>query len=288
MRKKKQCPVCGKYIYQINPKHIKNCFGDDKDWKYQYIIHNFSDLTRDKIKELYVEKKWSMNMIRDSYELDLKSINYLIGYYGFNTRTISESHMLKEYKDRIESTNLKKYGAINPLSKGTLPFIKRNKTVKDKYGCENVFQVLDIFVKDWNNFGKNSMISSLNSQMYEILDELEISYIPEHRLKYIDEENKIRFKSYDIKIGNILIEVNGDYWHANPEKYKPTDTFQFPKLTLTAKQIWNLDIYKKEIAESQGYELIYIWESEFKNIENVKQKIKDKINQKSKKDSEPI
>lgn len=281
MRKKKQCPVCNNYIYQINPKHIKKCFGDNKDWKYQYIIHNFPDLTRGKIKELYLEMKWSMNMIRDHYFLDLKSIDYLIKYYGFKTRTISESHHLKEYKERIESTNLERYGAINPLSKGTKPFKKRNKTVKDRYGCENVFQVMDEFISDWNSFGKNSMVSSLNKKVYSILDDLNIKFKPEFKIKYKDDKGCIRFKSYDIKIGRLLIEVNGDYWHANPNKYKSDDVFNFPKNTVTARDIWNMDIYKKEIAEAHDYDVLYIWESEFNSIENVIQKIKDQINKKS-------
>ena len=63
---------------------------------------------------------------------------------------------------------------------------------------------------------------------------------------------------YDFKIGNYLLEVNGDYWHANPNKYKENDTFKFPKNELKAKDIWEMDTYKKEIAESNGYKVIYI------------------------------
>ena len=46
----------------------------------------------------------------------------------------------QDIKEKARNTNLVKYGAENPLSKGTTAYIKRNKTVKDVYGVDNVFQ----------------------------------------------------------------------------------------------------------------------------------------------------
>jgi len=279
----KQCPKCKNSIKQLNPRHIKNCFGQDPSYKYQYIIHNYPDLTKDMLTTLYVAEKWSTNMIKDRFLIDLKSVCYMLNYYGIEIRTIKETRQLNEYKQRIQSTNIERFGAINPLSKGTVPHANRNKTVLDRYGCENVFQRLDLFIDDWSNKGKGSKISSLNLKLYSILDEMRVPYKPEHSISYMCENGKKRWKSYDALVGNLLIEVNGDYWHANPTKYKEDDVFQFPKSTLSAKDIWYLDIYKKDIAESHGYRVITIWESELKeNEDDVRQRIKDKIYQKDK------
>jgi hypothetical protein len=277
----KKCPICEKEIKQLNPRHIKNCFGDDPNYKYQYIIRNTPSATKEELNRLYVDEKWSTNMLRDHFLLDLKSICYLLNFYGIEIRTIKETRGLKEYKDRIETTNLQKYGAINPLSKGTKPFRKRNQTIVDKYGCENVFQRLDLFVKDWSSSNSRSKVSSLNKEIYKVLNELGIKYKPEHSISYRTEEGKPRWKSYDILVGDLIIEINGDYWHANPKKYKGDEIFYFPKSTLSAEDIWNLDKYKRDIAENHGYRYMVIWEEEVKNnLEYVKQIIKDSIDKK--------
>ncbi len=274
----KQCPVCLKIIKQINPRHIKKCFPDDIHYRFKYIIHNFPNLTTDNLHKHYVEDKWSIPMICQQYKTDIKTVCYMLSYYDIKIRTISETRSLKEYKSRIEKTNLDKYGATNPLSRGTKPFIARNKTINDRYGCENVFQRLDLFITDWKSCGKHSKISSLNKKLYSILEYEKIDYVPEYSIKYRDTNGKSRWKSYDAKVGNLLIEVNGDYWHANPAVYTENQLFCFPgDNNISAKDIWQLDIYKKEIAESQGYELITIWESELKNELDVTEKIKNSI-----------
>ncbi len=280
MKKERKCPYCNKLLL-TNSSHVKFCSNNDPNYKYKYIIHNFPDLNQDTINKLYNEEKWSTNMISDKYNLDLKSICYLITFYGYSIRSISESHKLNEYKDRISSTNLKKYGAVNPLSKGTSAFHKKNKTVKEKYGCDNVFQVLGQFIDISKSYTNKSPISSLNKKLYNILNDLGVEFIPEFSLHYIDGNGKKRWKLYDAKVNNVLVEANGDYWHANPNKYNEDDIFIFPKSTTTAKQIWKDDAFKKELAENNGYSILYIWESEFnKNIKDVTEKIKDSINTK--------
>lgn len=278
----KECPICRQKVKQLNPRHIKKCFGSNPEYKALYIKHNFPEATKEALTQMYSIEKWSTNMIRDHFSMDLKSVCYLLNYYNIPVRTIKETRSLREYKERFSSTNIQRYGAINPLSKGTSPYKKRNQTVFDRYGCENVFQRLDLFIENWSNsLGKRSKISSLNRKLYEVLDEMKMPYKPEYAIKYRCEDGKDRWKSYDAKIGNLLIEVNGDYWHANPNKYDENAEFIFPKSKVTAKDIWDLDKYKKQIAEQHGYDVLTIWESEFKeNIDDVKQRIKDQIDQK--------
>jgi len=272
------CPTCKKELKSINPRHVKNCFGDDPNWKFTYISYNFPIVTnKSLIEKLYIEDKYSLPMLcKEVNGLDLKSMCYILNYYGIKIRTIKETRKLKEYKERIESTNITRFGAINALSKGTIPWNKRNKTVLDRYGVENVWQCIDDFI---SSYGHKSKISKLNIRIDEILKLTELNYTPEFRINY-KFENKSKWKFYDFKIGNFLLEVNGDYWHANPNKYKETDVFKFPKTELTAKDIWDIDKYKKEIAESNGYKVIYIWESEMNKMNNdeILQYIKNQIN----------
>lgn len=77
-------------------------------------------------------------------------------------------------------------------------------------------------------------------------------------------KNKTQYYVYDIVYDKKIIEYNGDYWHASPAKYKDTDIIKFPNKTISVKEIWNKDQDKIKFAESKGYKVLVIWESEFK------------------------
>jgi hypothetical protein len=258
--------------------HVKSCSNGDPNYKYAYIIHNHPSLDKETINLHYNIEKWSLPMISKKYDIDFKSIHFLIQCYGYDTRGISESLKTPQIRERISAANLKRFGAINPLSKNTHSYHKRNKTVLDRYGCDNVFQVIDRFV-DNNAFGKKSKISNLNRSFYKLLDDLGIDYTTEYALHYTDVHGKHKWKFYDVKIDNILIEINGDYWHANPTKYNSNHVFTFPKYVTTASEIWDADKFKQDLAINNGYTFLCIWETEIKqNIDDVIKKIKDQIN----------
>lgn len=67
----------------------------------------------------------------------------------------------------------------------------------------------------------------------------------------------------------LAFEYNGDYWHANPEKYGPDDIIWRNK----ASDIWARDKRKLDRCEKENIKLVIIWESEWKNnklkIENI-------------------
>lgn len=61
-----------------------------------------------------------------------------------------------------------------------------------------------------------------------------------------------------VKDKNILIEVQGDYWHANPKIYKKGPIFKSQK-----EKVKN-DKLKARLAKAKGYTILYIWESDIK------------------------
>lgn len=274
----KQCPICKKHIKQLTPLHIKKCFTGDNDYRIKYINHNFPLTINYKlIEKLYNEDKYSLPMLCSYFGgLDLKSMCTLLNYHNIQIRTIKETRRLSEYKNRIETTNLERFGAINPLSRDTEVFHRRNKTVLQKYGVENVWQCVDVFMKFPRSQTK---ISYLNKRIYKILDDTNIKYTPEFALYYL-KDNRKRVKFYDFKIDNILLEVNGDYWHANPINYSPTDILNFPRYSIKAEEIWNRDLLKKQIGEENGFKIITLWETELNkmNDNEILQYIKNQIN----------
>ena len=98
--------------------------------------------------------------------------------------------------------------------------------------------------------------SNLERKVGEVFDKWGITYTSQHTIsRYI----------YDFLIGkNILIEVNGDYWHCNPKQYQGTDIVRFPGGERIVKDIWEKDKRKKAKALSMGYKFIVIWECDIK------------------------
>lgn len=61
---------------------------------------------------------------------------------------------------------------------------------------------------------------------------------------------------------NLIIEVNGDYWHLNPTLYDTNyvDTSR----QIAARDLWAADDDRLNVARSQGYNTTIIWESDIK------------------------
>jgi G:T-mismatch repair DNA endonuclease (very short patch repair protein) len=127
-------------------------------------------------------------------------------------------------------------------------------------------------MKHWNNLSDeekyllikkrcNIFISKLETRISTILSKLNIS----HQIQYW-----VNKKPFDIFINNtnILIEVNGDFWHGNPLLYNENDVINHPFKKVKAKDLWNKDNQKIEGANKKGYVVITIWEKEI--IENKK------------------
>jgi len=92
----------------------------------------------------------------------------------------------------------------------------------------------------------------------ELLDRLRVSgYTTEG-------EYLVDGRPFDIKIGNLLIEFNGTYWHLDP-RYYSTD---YSDNNRNSIETWNRDLQKRNIAIENGYELIVVWQSDWESSED--------------------
>lgn len=144
----------------------------------------------------------------------------------------------------------------------------------EKYGEEEG-------VKRWNA-RQEKWLSTLNSKSEEERESINrkkasssgsTSKAEKHLFKNLRQsfpelqDQKVLFEGkkayvYDICLGNKIIEYHGDYWHCNPNKYK--EDFFHKNIKLYAKDIWEKDKKKIKFAEENGYEILVIWESNFK------------------------
>ena len=77
-----------------------------------------------------------------------------------------------------------------------------------------------------------------------------------------------------MRIGNKIIEYNGDYWHCNPKIY--SSDFINKRMNRSTSDLWAKDQYKVEMANKLGYEVYTIWEYDYKH--NKKKTIEECIN----------
>lgn len=82
----------------------------------------------------------------------------------------------------------------------------------------------------------------------------------------LSNNDTLYFYDFTVPDLNLIIEFNGDYWHANPTLYN--ETFVHPVLNRTAKEIWDKDDIKIRVAKDNGYDVLIIWEKDYQDDPN--------------------
>lgn len=247
-------------------------------------------VTKDLLQELVNDGCSANHIAKDilfniGYTTQADTIINMCKEFNIKTFSIKESNNLTKTKLKRESTNLIKYGKNNCLSKGTSAYNKRNKTVKNKYGVTNVFCLNSIKEKSKNTmmarYGvtspillkshpSNGRVSKIHKKVEEYLKSINISYESEVNNKFT-KLNSYMDKVYSPRVDILLeqyklvIEINGDRWHANPKVYKDTDYIRLYRGLLTAKEIRDMDKARKDQIESFGYKVLVLWEYDINN-----------------------
>ena len=284
MRKYKKITCkCGKIYLRRISKQCNFCLALEKG------------ATLEKLKELYFLKNLSIVDISKMFSFPISTMYKVFVFYKIKRKSFSEALIL--CKDKRENTNMQKYGYKHNFEKESSSRIKWEKKLIEEEGIVNVFQREEVKEKArktiFENYGvnhpmhvkelKDKMINTkilnnsfgifgggskslLQIKVNTCLEELGIITKTEY-LIVIPKENVSCSKSwyvYDIKIGNILIEINGDYWHCNPQIYKEDDLVNLPDGLVPAKLKWTKDKQKLEFAESLGFRTLTIWEKDLK------------------------
>jgi very-short-patch-repair endonuclease len=146
--------------------------------------------------------------------------------------------------------------------------------IRSKMKCEVCNKKLDhrnkyglCYLHASGSVRRRQMVSEANKEQYaKGLRKAKFNSKPEKRVKEMLLELDVNFKqqfridskSFDFYLPdqNILIEVDGDYWHANPAKYNKNE------LDVRQSFIVNNDILKNNLSKNKGYKLVRIWESD--------------------------
>jgi len=75
-------------------------------------------------------------------------------------------------------------------------------------------------------------------------------------------DHRFKVDGFDSKTSTVY-EFLGDYWHGNPEKFKPQELNK--RAGRTFGQLYQETLERIKILEEAGYKVIYIWEQDFLN-----------------------
>lgn len=136
----------------------------------------------------------------------------------------------------------------------------------NEYGIEKTTEIIK------KRQPKSRAISKLETKIFNEL----IKSFPQIKKQKILFYNN-NFYIFDIALDNILIEINGTWWHADPRKYDKNSILYRGK---SAQEIWDYDKNKIEAANKCGYIIFSIWENEIiKNFDSTINFIKNIFNQ---------
>ena len=95
---------------------------------------------------------------------------------------------------------------------------------------------------------------------------------PQRQVRFVDEKNSKVYYVDFLFPEKIIVEFNGDYFHANPKIYTKDSKI----LRKKASEIWLRDKNKKDFFESSGYVYYVVWESDWKkNKEETEKNLKE-------------
>jgi len=168
----------------------------------------------------------------------------------------------EDIKDKTKQTNLERYGVMCPLNNDNIVKKIKQKYL-ERYGFEHATQsdivkkkIMDTNMKRYGvpyGFlkGCSNRITTPHKKMVDIL--------LKHGIKHSIE---VYIKPYivDILIDNIIIEIYGDYWHANPRKYLKNDVLSFPEKQILVSDIWMKDKKRENYLRSQNFDFHIFWE----------------------------
>lgn len=244
-----------------------------------------SIITDELLGYLYTNEMMSANKIVEYIKgcgINVGGAGYVIARLkskNIKTRDIKETCHIESVKNQKQQTLKDRYNVSN-ISQIQEVKDKKAQQCIEKYGVDNNFKsdIIKLKIKEFwrreygvdhpSELGINQRfyVSRPHKNVLNILDELNI--------KYEFETNK-HFKAFNytlqkrfcprvdifIPAKNLVIEVFGTFWHADPKKYKPTDTFDTVYGKHTAAQIWLKDKIKLEHLANLGYNVEVIWDN---------------------------
>lgn len=195
-----------------------------------------SDIQKELISNS-LKKKWQDTEFREKVlNAHYKSSHVIFSSSGYWPGTSPDS------MEKKKNTFIRNYGVPHNWSCVEVRETCE-KTCMERYGKSSLDMARESSFKPFTKIEKITQ---------DILEKNNIQYERNYKICY--EINKYKLYDFFIVDKNILIEIDGDYWHANP------DIFSF--LNDVQKNNIKNDLFKNELASKNSLHLLRFWETE--------------------------
>lgn len=214
----------------------------------------------DKVKSTLLQRYGVDNLSKSEKIKEKKKQTYLRNYgYENNfcnsqirTDAISKIDHKKGHTNMVRNLT-KRYGP-NITNPSQLDYVRKKISTSQK---NRLSKLSPDALREMTIHARNAIkyTSSHEIRIQSILNELNISYTANGFLYAYNWDFLFKKK--------IILEVQGDFWHANPKFYKKNDILLNG---LTADMVWKKDYRKKQKVEKHGYVVYYLWENDLLNM----------------------
>ena len=241
------------------------CFGMFKSINYGHLKHKHN-LTTKEYRTLFPDCK----MISDSHnskleewrsseknKLHFAKIGEISRHCEIRKQNVRIATRKKEYRERMSLT-MKEVVKTIPNS---VMFDRRSGKQHHHYGKSNYQRWFEKYGEDianekmqhWMSVNKiPSKSKNTSGEMFliEILDRHNIKYEQQYAILnyYVD---------FFLPDKNLVIEIQGDYWHCSPKRYTKDDVVKFPgRGAVKVSDVWNKDAMRFDKIKTLGYNII--------------------------------
>jgi very-short-patch-repair endonuclease len=261
--------------------------GHNEKYNLQYHLKEQHSLTTKQYKALYPKSRIMTGHSK-------RTIEYWI-YKGFSldqakqeVSSIQKGNFYSKIDSISQGNSDLKMELISKKQKEASPICKEywiKKGMSDKEAVENV-KIVQAYRSSKSNKFKDKQhskesIDKIRSTMKDHISKYGPKKWIKHFENYKDLRSKLEVECYntlctlysnikasvpinnyiaDLIINdNLIVEIFGDYWHANPEIYESEDVLKIGK----ASDIWNKDKIKIDTYKQLGYKVLIIWEKDW-------------------------
>lgn len=229
-------------------------------------------------------QRFGVANVSTSDDIKLKKKNTFIDHFGYENNFCNNNIRNKATYNLVNRTSVQK--AVSQR--------KYKNTLKEKYGPHIINSAQIPAVKEQISKCARQRIEKLTTEQKQNLTSKAREAASkccksqrsglEANIERILNDNAVNFKinqfigayncDFIFESNKIILEIYGDFFHANPLMYKEDD--YIPKINKKAKQIWAHDTKKKNYICSLGYKYVILWENDIrrKSDDIIKQLLK--------------
>lgn len=266
-----QCCECNQILTRLQWTHFKTkCSGHIKtisDYRIAYpdaplVAPNLiksMPVSLVHLEELYGREegrsRWEAYRNKQAYSntLEAKAEKYGWSKNQFDEYNQSRSSTLSHF--------IKRHGEENGITLWNEYIERQRYTTQKEYFIEKYGE--DLGLQKFNDFCYGRNMTSKNQSKVELEVWIELSNF------LIDLDSQVSLNHPYIApfdMGNLerkkLIEFYGTYWHCDPRFFH--ESFYHPQKQMSSKAIRSRDQAKRTYATSQGYQILVIWEHDWK------------------------